>query len=75
IKKQYLMLKLVLQYYRISLEALQKDVSIDDLISLSVREEIAKAKYLPNEKIEEEIEKISQRLKDEMHKLKEGSKV
>jgi len=75
IKKQYLMLKLVLEYYHLSLEALEKDVPIDDLISLSMREEIAKAKYVPEEKIEEEIEKISQRLKDEMHKLKEGSKV
>jgi V/A-type H+-transporting ATPase subunit A len=75
IKKQYLMLKLVIEYYHLSLEALEKDVPIDDLISLSMREEIAKAKYVPEEKIEEEIEKISQRLKDEIHKLKEGSKV
>ncbi len=75
IKKQYLMLKLVLEYYHLSLEALEKDVPVDDLISLSVREEIAKAKYVPEEKIEEGIEKISQRLKNEMQKLKEGRKV
>jgi len=75
IKKQYLMLKLIFEYYHLSLEALEKDVPIDDLISISVREEIAKVKYVPEERVEEEIEKIGQRLKDEMHKLKEGSKV
>ena len=75
IRKQYLMLKLILEYYHLSLKALKRDVPIDDLISLSVREDIAKAKYLPEERIDEEIGKISQRLKAEMDKSMEGSKV
>jgi V/A-type H+-transporting ATPase subunit A len=75
IKKQYLMLKLILEYYHLSLEALKRDASIDDIICLPVREEIAKIKYLSEESLEEEIEKISQRLKDEINQLKEGSKV
>lgn len=74
IRKQYLMLKLILEYYHISLKALKRNVPIDDLISLSVREDIAKAKYLPEERIDEEIGKISQRLKAEMDKSMEGSK-
>jgi len=73
IRKQYLMLKLVLEYYHRSLEALAGDVSVDDLASLPVREDIAKAKYLPAENIDEEIGKISEKLEGEIQKLVGGS--
>jgi len=69
IKKQYLMLKTVLSYYDVSLEALKKEISLDSLISLSVREDIAKMKYIPEEDIEKEREKISRKLKKEVDGL------
>ncbi|MEA1964952.1 MAG: V-type ATP synthase subunit A [Candidatus Aerophobetes bacterium] len=69
IKKQYLMLKLILSYYDLSLEALNNGAPLEELISLPVREDIAKAKYTPNEEIENEMKKISQNLKEEMNKL------
>jgi V/A-type H+-transporting ATPase subunit A len=69
IKKQYLMLKTVLNYYDVSLEALRKEISLDSLISLSVREDIAKMKFIPEEDIEKEREKISRKLKKEVDEL------
>jgi len=52
IKKQYLMLKLIMKYYNECLGALKKGALLNDLISLPVREDIAKAKYIPSEEIE-----------------------
>lgn len=69
IKKQYLMLKTMLSYYDVSLEALEKEISLDSLISLSVREDIAKMKYVPEEDIEKEREKINMKLKKEADEL------
>jgi len=69
IKKQYLMLKIILSYYDISMEALKKEISLNDLISLSVREEIARMKYIPEEDIEKETERISSKLKKEVDEL------
>jgi len=63
------MLKTVLSYYDVSLEALKKEISLDSLISLSVREDIAKMKYVPEEDIEKEREKISRKLKKEVDEL------
>jgi len=69
IKKQYLMLKTVLSYYDVSLEALKEEISLDSLISLSVREDIAKMKYVPEEDIEKERDKISRKSKKEVDEL------
>ena len=66
IKKQYLMLKLILNYYDTSLTALEKGASLNELISLPVREDIAKIKYTPEEDIEKETERIVEKLKEEV---------
>ncbi|MFI4912120.1 MAG: V-type ATP synthase subunit A [Sedimentisphaeraceae bacterium JB056] len=52
--KQYLMLKLILHFHAKGIEAIERDIDTKDIFSLSVREEIARCKYIP----EEEIEKI-----------------
>lgn len=72
-EKQYLMLKLVLRYYDLSIEALNQGVDLHSLISLPVREAIARAKYLSNENFKSEINKISQRLTQEVADLKRKS--
>jgi len=69
IRKQYLMLRLIFRYYDLSLQALKRGAPLDELISLPVREDIAKMKYIPNENVEKNIEKIEQKLKDEIDQL------
>jgi len=71
LKKQYLLLKLVLDYYDLCLDALDKGSDLDRLITLPIREEIARAKYIPNEIAEEKIEDIRKRLKEEIRKTLE----
>jgi len=66
LKKQYLMLRLVLDYYDLCIEALKKGISLERLINLPVREEIARAKYIPNEQAEERIEKLREKLKEQI---------
>ncbi|MFQ5834932.1 MAG: V-type ATP synthase subunit A [bacterium] len=77
IKKQYLMLKMVLNYYDECITALKKGVALKDLTSLPVREDIAKAKYIPDKEVEKEMEKINQKLRAEVNDLitKTGSAV
>jgi len=69
IKKQYLMLKMVLNYYDECITALKKGASLKDLTSLPVREDIAKAKYISDKEVEKEMEKINQKLKAEVNGL------
>lgn len=54
LKKQFLMMSLVLAYYDKSLNALGRGANIEDLASLAAREGIGRFKYVPEEKIDEE---------------------
>jgi V/A-type H+-transporting ATPase subunit A len=48
LRKQYLMLRAILHFHSSALNALE-DVSLEKILSLSIREKIAKLKYLPEE--------------------------
>lgn len=48
-RKQYLMLRVILHFYHSALKALEEGVDLDKILSLGVREEISKIKYLPEE--------------------------
>ncbi len=47
LEKQYLMMKLVLAYYKESAQALEAGADIEDLVGLKVREQIGRFKYIP----------------------------
>jgi len=66
LKKQYLMMMLVMDYYNFSLEALNKGVNIEKLVALNVRERIGRYKYTPSENIQEEYDKIVKELQTEI---------
>lgn len=72
--KQFLLMDLVLKFYDISSENLNK-VSIDDLVKLPVRERIGRFKYVKNEMVKKEYEEILEQLKNEIKELvqKEGA--
>jgi len=61
--KQYEMLKTVLSFYKCALDAVEAGVETADIFKLAVREEIARAKYIPESdankitKIRETVEK------------------
>ena len=64
--KQFKMLALVLSYYDICVDALQKGAHLDDLIGLPVRERIARAKEVPQEKVDETFAEISKLLEQQV---------
>ena len=66
LRKQYLMMKLVLAFYEQSLEALNKGASMKELLSMDVREKIGRYKYTTVENIETEYEKIMNELSEEI---------
>ena len=53
LRKQYLMMKLVLRFYDGSLDALKKGADIEKLVSIPSRERIGRFKYVPEKDIED----------------------
>ena len=66
LRKQYLMMKLVLAFYEQSSEALSKGASMKALLGMEVRERIGRYKYTTAENIETEYEKIKSELNAEI---------
>ncbi len=65
LKKQFKMMKLILEFYDVALEALNKGADVEKLVNLPVREKIGRYKYTDLEKIEAEYEEISKILAGE----------
>ncbi len=66
LRKQYLMMKLVLAFYEQAIEALSKGASMKVLLGMDVRERIGRYKYTTAENIEAEYEKIMNELSAEI---------
>lgn len=66
LKKQYYMMKLVISYYDKSLEALDSGANIEDVVALPVREAIGRFKYIVEDEIDMQFEKISAQLESEL---------
>ena len=66
LRKQYLMMKLVLAFYEQATEALGKGASMKVLLGMDVRERIGRYKYTTAENIEAEYEKIMNELSAEI---------
>jgi V/A-type H+-transporting ATPase subunit A len=67
--KQYAMLSLVLLYYDMGVHALEKGVSVGELVRLPAREAIGRFKYLPNEQVREGREAVEHQLNAEISAL------
>ena len=66
LKKQYLLMKLVVAYYEQGAEALANGANIQDLVKLEVREKIGRFKYVLEENLEEEYKAILEQLAKEI---------
>jgi len=68
LKKQNRMLKVVLDFYRLGLQALKAGVYLHEISSLPVREKIARMKYIPEERLSE-IDDIEKELRTSIEEL------
>lgn len=69
INKQYLMLKLILYFYDKAKEALKREITVDKLSKIKVLEQIAKAKFISENKVKS-IEDLMQDIDKEIGALK-----
>ena len=66
LRKQYLMMNLVLAFYEKSMDALNKGASMNALLTMAVREKIGRYKYTVTDQIESEYESIMSELDAEV---------
>ena len=66
LRKQDLLMKLILMYYDASAEALEQGADINDIVALGVRERIGRFKYVPEKEIEDTFIQNEARLKHEI---------
>ena len=69
LKKQHLMMKLVLGFYDKSVEALKEGAAVNDLIKMSVREQIGRYKYTPEDQLDAQYEAVVKELAAEISGL------
>ena len=69
LKKQYMMMSLVLDYFDLSKGALNKGASINNLVKLPVREAIGRFKYIHENDLDEQFKFVSEQLVDEIDEV------
>ena len=69
LRKQFIMMSLILEYYDCAVSALDNGADIEKLISVPVREAIGRFKYIHEDNIEEEYTKISLDIKNEINEV------
>ncbi len=72
-KKQYLMMKLILEYYDISSAAIEKGADVEALSTMAAREDIGRFKYLPTDEIDAGFERICAEIKRQADEIIAGS--
>ena len=66
LRKQYYMMKLVYAFYEEGVNALKEGANINDIVALSVREDIGRYKYTLEADIDREYDEVSENLHREM---------
>ena len=68
LKKQFMMLKLILECDKYSREALAKDVDLDDILNIGAREMIGRLKYIPETELKK-IEQVGKQMRQQLNAL------
>ena len=68
-KKQYLMMKLILEYYDVCCDALKNGADVEALSSMPVREEIGRYKYTENDDIDEKYSEVLADIKKQAEEI------
>lgn len=69
LNKQHQMMKLVLAFYDVSMDALNKGADVNKLIAMNVREEIGRFKYTPEDQVNAEYDRITGDLNREAQEI------
>ncbi|MFR9307582.1 MAG: V-type ATP synthase subunit A, partial [Lachnospiraceae bacterium] len=66
LKKQHLLMQLILAYYDEGREALERGADVNRLAALPVREQIGRYKYTTEDRLDQEYEAVLAQLRQEM---------
>lgn len=69
LEKQYMMMKLMLDFYHICVDGLSRGISVEKLVELPVREKIGRLKYIPSDQVQLEYDEIIETLENEIEHL------
>jgi V/A-type H+-transporting ATPase subunit A len=72
IDKQYELLRTIMHFHSQALEAVESGAQTEDIFKLGVREEIARAKSIPEEEMEK-IAKLRDKTEQQIQQLAQGS--
>lgn len=67
-EKQQKLLTLILDTHEVMMDALKRGVELEDMIDMPFRSEIARAKYTPEDQLED-MDKLKEKVKEEVGKL------
>ncbi len=70
LEKQYLMAKIIRQWYDYASEAIEHGIEIEKLGGMRIKDAIARMKYVPSEEFREKYEEIIRDMKDEFEVIK-----
>ncbi len=70
LEKQYLMAKIVLQWYDHANEAIESGIGVEKIEGMAIKDAIARMKYVPSEEFMKSYEEIMRDMKDEFEVLK-----
>lgn len=69
LEKQYMMMKLMLDFYDATVKGLNKGITVESLVKLPIRERIGRIKYVENKKVQNEVDSIIKELDLEIDEL------
>ena len=70
LEKQYLMARIILQWYDLAGEVIDYGVSIGKIETMVIKDAMARMKYVPSEEFEKQYDKMVKEMKDEFEALK-----
>ncbi len=68
-RKQYLMLKVMLEFYELASDAVANGARAKDIAELEVRDDIARLKYVPEQEFEKAVEEVRKKMKTQINAL------
>jgi len=70
LEKQYLMAKIILQWYDGAMEAIESGIGVEKLERMRIKDAIARMKYVPSEGFKAKYDEIMKDMKDEFEEIK-----
>jgi len=70
LEKQYLMAKIILQWYDGAMEAIESGIGVEKLERMRIKDAIARMKYVPNEGFKVKYDEIMKDMKDEFEEIR-----